>query len=66
MIQAAVPVLEGDDEVTLAERVLREEHRIYPLAVRWFAEGRLRVVGKRVMVEADTGLPGSLVSPLVR
>ena len=66
VIQAAVPVFEGDDEVTLAERVLREEHRIYPLAVRWFAEGRLRVVGKRVLVEADTGLSGSLVSPPVR
>lgn len=66
VIQAAVPVLASDDEVALAERVLREEHRIYPLAVRWFAEGRLRLVGKRVLVEADTGLPGSLVSPLVR
>ena len=41
--QAAVPVLPGDDEQTLAARVLAREHLIYPLAVRWFVEGRLRV-----------------------
>ena len=43
IIQAAVPVLDSDDEATLAARVLRQEHRIYPQAVRWFAEGRLRL-----------------------
>ena len=41
--QAAVPVLPGDTEASLAERVLVQEHRLYPLAVRWFVEGRLRV-----------------------
>ncbi len=41
IVQAAVPVYPGDDEDTLAERVLRQEHRIYPLAVRWFMEERL-------------------------
>ena len=41
--QAAVPVLPDDDEQTLADRVLAREHLIYPLAVRWFVEGRLRV-----------------------
>jgi phosphoribosylglycinamide formyltransferase 1 len=41
--QAAVPVLPGDTEEQLAARVLTEEHRIYPQAVRWFCEGRLRV-----------------------
>jgi phosphoribosylglycinamide formyltransferase-1 len=50
ILQAAVPVLDGDDEDTLAARVLAEEHRIYPLAVRWFAEGRLRIAGQRVEV----------------
>jgi len=39
--QAAVPVLPGDDEQTLAARVLAQEHRIYPMALRWFAEERL-------------------------
>ena len=41
VIQAAVPVLPGDDEDTLAARVLEAEHRIYAQAVRWFAEDRL-------------------------
>ncbi len=43
VLQAEVPVLPGDDPDTLAARVLAEEHRIYPLAIRWFAEGRLKL-----------------------
>jgi phosphoribosylglycinamide formyltransferase-1 len=43
VLQARVPVLPNDDAETLAARVLEQEHRIYPLAVRWFAEGRLRL-----------------------
>ncbi|MGE5155469.1 MAG: phosphoribosylglycinamide formyltransferase, partial [Bdellovibrio bacteriovorus] len=43
IIQARVPVLPGDDAEALAARVLSREHRIYPMAVRWFAEGRLRL-----------------------
>ncbi|TMJ29597.1 MAG: phosphoribosylglycinamide formyltransferase, partial [Alphaproteobacteria bacterium] len=39
--QAAVPVLAGDTADTLAARILRQEHRLYPLIVRWFAEGRI-------------------------
>ena len=45
VMQAAVPVRPGDDEAALAARVLATEHVIYPLAVRWFVEGRLRVEG---------------------
>ena len=41
VLQAVVPVLPGDDEVSLAARVLREEHAIYPECVGWFASGRL-------------------------
>jgi phosphoribosylglycinamide formyltransferase-1 len=41
VIQAAVPVLPDDTPATLAARVLQQEHRIYPMAIRWFAEGRL-------------------------
>jgi phosphoribosylglycinamide formyltransferase-1 len=41
IIQAAVPVLPDDTAETLASRVLVEEHKIYPLAIKWFAEGRL-------------------------
>ncbi|NJO55878.1 MAG: phosphoribosylglycinamide formyltransferase [Rhodospirillales bacterium] len=48
--QAAVPVHDDDDETTLAERVLAAEHRIYPLAVRLLAEGRLKVEADRVRI----------------
>ncbi|MDR6585456.1 phosphoribosylglycinamide formyltransferase [Herbaspirillum sp. BH-1] len=46
--QAAVPVLEEDSEETLAQRVLEQEHAIYPRAVRWFIDGRLILEGARV------------------
>jgi phosphoribosylglycinamide formyltransferase-1 len=49
--QAAVPVLEGDTEESLSARILVEEHRCYPLAVRLFAEGRLSVEGRRVIIK---------------
>ena len=42
VLQARVPVLPGDTEATLSERVLIQEHIIYPLAVNWFCQGRLR------------------------
>jgi phosphoribosylglycinamide formyltransferase-1 len=48
VMQAAVAVRPGDDEHTLAARVLGAEHQIYPLAVRWFVEGQLIVEGGRV------------------
>ncbi len=48
VMQSVVPVRPGDDEHTLAERVLATEHGIYPLAVRWFVEGKLQVVEGRV------------------
>ena len=52
VLQAAVSVLPGDTEETLAARILVEEHRLYPAAVRLFAEGRLELVGRRVLVKA--------------
>ena len=51
IIQARVPVLEGDTAEVLAARVLEQEHRIYPQAVRWFAEGRLGLNGGRVLLD---------------
>jgi phosphoribosylglycinamide formyltransferase-1 len=51
VLQAAVPVRHTDTEETLAARILAEEHRIYPEAVRLFAEGRLSLEGRRVVVE---------------
>lgn len=52
ILQKAVPVLEGDTEDTLAARILEQEHIFLPLAVRLFAEGRLRVEGRRVRIDA--------------
>ena len=50
VLQRAVPVLPDDTEESLAERILVEEHRIYPEAVRLFAEGRLEIRGRRVHI----------------
>ncbi len=50
VLQAAVPVEATDTEETLAARILIEEHRIYPEAVRLFAEGRLHVTGRQVSI----------------
>ncbi|HEY1231917.1 MAG TPA: phosphoribosylglycinamide formyltransferase [Candidatus Binatia bacterium] len=51
IIQAVVPVFSDDTEEQLAERILQQEHRIYPRAIQLYAEGRLHVVGRRVMVD---------------
>src|SRR5215813_11165856 len=51
IIQAVVPVFPDDTEEQLAERILKQEHRIYPRAIQLYAEGRLHVVGRRVMVD---------------
>jgi phosphoribosylglycinamide formyltransferase-1 len=48
--QAAVPVLPDDTEETLANRVLEQEHVIYPRAVRWFVEGHLSLEGELVRI----------------
>lgn len=60
--QAAVPVLAGDSEATLAARVLAQEHRIYPEAVRWFAEERLEIGanGTVTLKDAETGTGESI------
>lgn len=54
VVQAAVPVRADDTPATLAARVLEQEHRIYPLAVRWFAEGRLVRNDGRVNLRDDS------------
>jgi phosphoribosylglycinamide formyltransferase-1 len=50
ILQAVVPVLQDDTEETLAARILKEEHKIYPESVRLFFEGRLEVRGRRVLI----------------
>ena len=64
VIQAAVPVLPGDTEDALAARVLAQEHRIYPQAVRWFCEGRITLSGEgRVEVGGVSSADHVLFSP---
>ncbi len=63
ILQAAVPILDGDTPETLAARILEQEHKIYPRAVQLFAEGRLRVEGRRVVI-ADAKPNGqAIISP---
>jgi len=66
IVQAAVPVEPGDTEEQLAARVLAQEHRIYPQAIRWFCEGRLRI-GRSGAVTVDAARPaeGALTAPPV-
>lgn len=66
IVQAAVPVLPGDTEDSLGARVLQEEHRIYPQAIRWFCEGRLAISqGGTVTVRGDHTIANALRSPVV-
>ncbi len=48
-----MPILPGDDPDTLAARVLEQEHRLNPQAIRWFAAGRLRLDGERVWFDGQ-------------
>ncbi len=70
IVQARVPVMEGDTADVLAARVLTQEHVIYPLAIRWFAEHRLRMVDHRVLLDdaplampVTFGLPETSATP---
>jgi phosphoribosylglycinamide formyltransferase-1 len=51
IIQAVVPVFPDDSSQTLAARILEQEHKIYPRAIQLYAEGRLRITGRKVWVE---------------
>ncbi|MFW6217193.1 MAG: phosphoribosylglycinamide formyltransferase, partial [Desulfohalobiaceae bacterium] len=51
IIQACLPVQQGEDEQSLAQRILRLEHRIYPQAVQWLAAGRLALHGRHVYLQ---------------
>jgi phosphoribosylglycinamide formyltransferase 1 len=56
ILQAAVPVYDDDDAESLAARILREEHRIYPQAVQYYAEGRLIIEGRRVKIRNSSSV----------
>lgn len=61
--QAAVPVVEGDDPDSLAARVLKAEHALYPAALALFASGRAVVEGERVRISGEPAAPSALVWP---
>ncbi|HEX9664099.1 MAG TPA: phosphoribosylglycinamide formyltransferase [Candidatus Binatia bacterium] len=66
IIQAVVPVFADDTEEKLAARILKEEHRIYPRAIQLYAEGRLRVDGRRVIVTGSANDENAaLIQPLL-
>ncbi len=52
IIQAAVPVYNDDTEDSLSERILKQEHRIFPLAIKLFSEGKITVKGKKVIIKS--------------
>jgi len=62
LIQAAVPVLDGDSEETLAARILRQEHRCYPRAIALWAEGRVQLDGRSVRIVGAAGDPARAIA----
>jgi phosphoribosylglycinamide formyltransferase-1 len=57
IVQAVVPVFDDDTEDSLAARILVQEHRIYPMAIRLFFDGRLRIEGRRVRILGGGSVP---------
>ena len=62
ILQAAVPILDSDTPEVLAARILEQEHKIYPRAVKLFAEGRLHVDGRRVLIKDGRPLGHAIIS----
>lgn len=63
IIQAAVPILQGDTGQTLKERVHIAEHRIYPRAMHWLTAGKLSIAGNKVMIDGGGSPLESLINP---
>ena len=63
VMQAAVPVVHGDSETTLAARVLAQEHLVYAQAAAWFLQGRLQLVDGRVVLDVPQPVDTALLSP---
>jgi phosphoribosylglycinamide formyltransferase-1 len=57
VVQAVVPVFDDDTEESLAARILVQEHKIYPMAIRLFFQGRLKIEGRRVRIEGERRIP---------
>lgn len=65
IVQGAVPIGDDDTEATLAARVLAVEHRIYPLALRWLAEGRITIEAGRCRIAGAAAPDGTIIAPTV-
>ncbi len=64
IIQAVVPILNNDTEDSLSERILKQEHKIYSRAIQLYAEGRLSVKGRQVIVSTNDDISGQfLINP---
>jgi len=63
IIQAVVPILAEDSAATLAERILEQEHRIYPQAIQWLAEGRVTLDGRKVIITDSRSCVNTLTNP---
>ncbi|MBL4748258.1 MAG: phosphoribosylglycinamide formyltransferase [Magnetovibrio sp.] len=63
LAQAVVPVLPNDTPDTLAERILEQEHRLYPLSLKIIAEERVRISSERVIIDGYQPSQGSLINP---
>jgi phosphoribosylglycinamide formyltransferase-1 len=63
IVQAAVPVLPDDDAARLAARVLDQEHRIYPMAIRWFLEDKITLTDGHVKMRGTQCFPDPIISP---
>ncbi|MBL4692675.1 MAG: phosphoribosylglycinamide formyltransferase [Magnetovibrio sp.] len=64
LAQAVVPVLPDDTPDTLADRILEQEHKLYPLALKLIAQGRVRVSAERVIITDHNPPQGGLVNPV--
>ena len=62
IVQAAVPVLDSDTPEALAARILEQEHKIYPQAVQFFAEGRLKLNGRQVQIAGAKPVGDAIIS----
>ena len=63
ILQAAIPILDNDSPETLAARILVQEHKLYPRAVELYAEGRVRVEGRRVLIEQGKPVGDAVIGP---
>lgn len=63
IIQAAVPILQDDTAEILKQRILKQEHLIYPMAIRWIAENRVRIEGDRVKINGIKMTENVIINP---